>query len=158
MKKVFLNIAYVFMAAIFLIASTGFSYVKHYCNISKTEHIKLFTDNYKCKTEAESHKKCCCSKHHTSHQNDSENNLKKSNCCNNTYQYLKIPFQFDKQVSIIKLIVDNNLYNSSVIASIIDGNKAQDDHRLYQPPPLLFFGNYLIHFTHNLKIPSPTSC
>ena len=146
------------MAAIFFIASTGFCYVKHYCNISKTEHIKLFSDNYKCKTEVEPAKKCCCSKHHAAHDSDSKNSLKKSNCCNNTFQYLKIPFQFDKQVSTIKLIVDNNLYNSSLIASIIDGSKQHDDHRLYHPPPLLLKGNYLIHFTHNLKIPSPSSC
>ena len=158
MKKVFLNIAYVFMAAIVLIASTGFSYVKHYCNTSKTEHIKLFSDNYKCKTEVEPAKKCCCSKHHATHRADSNNNLKKSNCCNNTFQYLKIPFHFDKQVSIIKLIVDNYPNTSSLNTSIIDGSKQHDDHRLYQPPPLLFFGNYLIHFTHNLKIPSPSSC
>lgn len=145
------------MVSLFLVASTGFSYVKHYCNTSKTEHVKLFSENYKCKTEVESMKKCCCSKHHTSLNNTSKNNISKSNCCNNTYQYLKISFQVDKQISIIKLIVDQYpvIFNTNTLAE--EGSNNKDDQCLYHPPPLQLVGKYLIHFIHNIKIPFSSS-
>ena len=141
------------MASIFLVATTGFSYVKHYCNTSKTEHLQFFTDNYKCKTEIETPKNCCCSKHASSCKNNSKIHYKTSECCNNTYQYLKIAHPFNLRLSIVKLVVDLCPFITSINNSLNNTNDLEVAHHLYQPPPLLLFGKYLIHFIHNIKIP-----
>ena len=158
MKKLFVNIVYVLMVSLFLLTSTGISLVKHYCNTSKTEHLQLFSEDYKCKTETEVTKKCCCSKHHSNHTDASKNNIKKSNCCNNTYQYLKIAYHFDKETPTTKLIVEKYPFIVNINTLLKDGSEINDAHNLYHPPPLLLVGTNLIHFIHSIKIPSPESC
>ena len=144
------------MVMLFLVTSTGVNLVKHYCNTSKKEHVQLFSESYKCKTEIEQPKKCCCAKH-TSHKENTTKQITKGKCCNDSFQYLKVPFQFDQRLAVNKVILDNCpkiIFNTDISSELTD---ITDAFQLYHPPPLLLVGNYFIHFTHNLKIPFSSS-
>ncbi|MFZ4402117.1 MAG: hypothetical protein ACOYO1_18955 [Bacteroidales bacterium] len=156
MKKVITNIISFTAILLFLASSTGISFVIHHCYTAQTEHIKFFADTYKCKTETEiekPHASCCCEKHNAASEDKSLIHLGKSECCKNTYQFLKINYQYESGVSTVKQLISIIPVFININFSLDDNNKYQDYQQLYHPPPLLMVGKYLIHFIHNLKIP-----
>ncbi|NVN94213.1 MAG: hypothetical protein HXX18_02895 [Bacteroidetes bacterium] len=158
MKKTIKYIISYTAILLFLVSSTGISFVIHHCDTTKKDHVLFFTDHYKCETETKAatekpEASCCCTKHALSCENKTNNQFTKSACCNNTYKYIKFSFQFDKVISIVKVIISETPYFINLSPLTIHGADIQDKHSFYYPPPLPFVGKLLIHFTHNIKIP-----
>ncbi|MCX6231222.1 MAG: hypothetical protein NTZ33_06730 [Bacteroidetes bacterium] len=160
MKKITTYIVSIAIILLILASSSGISFVIHHCYTSKTEHVKLFADNYKCKTETEAEAEqakpsCCCSRHHESIEDHSLNHINKSDCCTNTYKFLKFTYQYENGISAFKLIISQIPVIFSFSALLNTAPKIQENTYLYRPPPLIMAGKYLIHFVHNIKIPFP---
>lgn len=161
MKKLLTYIVSFTALILFLVSSTGISFVIHHCFTAQTEHIQFFANTYKCETETEAVKlkpSCCCAKHAAAHEDKSLLHLGKSDCCKNTYQFLKMTYQYENTLTVIQQIVAHTPFISRLIAVSSNSIETLTHHQLYHPPPLQMFGKYLIHFIHNLKIPFPSYC
>jgi hypothetical protein len=159
MKKWLTYIASLAVIAVFLVSSTGISFTIHHCDTTHKDHLVFFSDNYKCETETKAEVEkpqasCCCAKHEAENAQKSENKISKSTCCNNTYKYIKFSFQFDKVLSVIKLIASESpyFYTSKIIT--VNTFDIADNHQLYHPPPPKLAGKTLLFFIQNIKIPS----
>jgi len=158
MKKQITNIIGLIAILLFLVSSTGISFVIHHCYTAKTEHIQFFADSYKCKTETEKPEaSCCCKKHEVLSKDKSLINFNKSECCKNSYQFLKISYQYENGHTTIKQIIAQCPFIVMLATLLNINNETQDYHQLYHPPPLLLVGKYFIHFIHKLKIPYASS-
>jgi hypothetical protein len=156
MKKIITNIISFTAILLFLASSTGISFVIHHCYTAQTEHIRFFADTYKCKTETEIEQpqaSCCCEKHSLASEDKSLVHLGKSECCKNTYQFLKINYQYESGISTVKQLIAEIPVLAAINSHLLYNNKISNDPYLYHPPPLLMVGKYLIHFLHKLKIP-----
>jgi len=160
MKKITTYIVSFTIILLILASSGGISFVIHHCYTSKTEHVKLFADNYKCKTETEAEAElakpaCCCSKHQESVEDLNSNQVNKSDLCTNTYKFLKFTYQYENGITAFKIILSQF---TAVLQLTIYNNAdtyIQPKPYLYHPPPLVMAGKDLIHFIHNIKIPFP---
>jgi hypothetical protein len=162
MKKLTTYIVSFAIILLILASSGGISFVIHHCYTSKTEHVKLFADNYKCKTETQAEAEadqakpaCCCSKHQESIEDKSLNHINKSECCTNTYKFLQFSYQYENSMAAFKLIL--NQFTVITPFTIFQNTETniQPKPYLYHPPPLILAGKDLIHFIHNIKIPFP---
>jgi hypothetical protein len=161
MKKITTYIVSFAIILLILASSGGISFVIHHCYTAKSEHVKLFADNYKCKTEVQAETEqakpsCCCAKHQESINDESLNHINKSDCCSNTYKFLKFTYQYENGISVFKLILSQLPHISMLTKLVNTETNIRPIPYIYHPPPHILAGKDLIHFIHNIKIPFPS--
>lgn len=87
MKKITAYLISFMAIALFLVSSTGISYVIHHCSANHTEEIRLFTSDYQCSHEQSN--LCCADKNEKAIHHECSFN-KNHHCCKNTKGYFRI--------------------------------------------------------------------
>ena len=153
MKTVLQNTGIIFLAALLIMATGGFSIYEHFCRCAGEKTASIFVEAT-CHHESESSAASCCmiAEHTCCGTEKTEKNCHDDDCCQTTETYLKISddfnYQFDKIslkfiVSFVQILSGNSLLAVEQDYTL----PVQDFNDI--PPPL--YGRELVNHLHQLK-------
>lgn len=150
MKKWFSYITSFAAILLFLVSSTGISFVIHHCSENNTNDFYLFANDYQCKKQKAESSCCCCEINHDNHS-DNCTIIKAQKCCSNIKGYLKITDNYNTysyQLSINPPI-PSNINPTYIFDHIIYFNKYTS---YYISPPNLLSGQDVLILNSQLLI------
>lgn len=154
LKGIIINTMSLALAAIILVATSGFTVFKHSCSSEKTTEFSILIPEFNCEhyLQEESLPPCCC----TIPEPDKEESYGKDNCC-----------ETDSFVVKLNITIDVKDYNHNIVSAVsvipaveeIDVNLKRKEikHIIVSndlPPPLS--GKSLHIFLQQLNIPYPS--
>jgi hypothetical protein len=97
-KRITSYINCIIIIALFLVSSTGISFIIHHCTKDHSEEIRFFTNDYQCAHEkiADDCKQDLKGQHHCNTHNN-------HHCCKNTKAYFKVADEYTASKSDIKI-------------------------------------------------------
>ncbi|MEI7500686.1 MAG: hypothetical protein WCK84_09595 [Bacteroidota bacterium] len=151
------QIGIIFLLIVFLFSTTGISILHHICNSSNNDTVTVYPEFFKISG-------CCCEADDTNNDtNDQEDlidsyipqNISAMPCCSNINFFLKLEVV---TLSTEKLVINSfkillPQYSLPLPVATTDEFISVSNYifQFYSPP---LFGKRLIHFLHQIKIPS----
>jgi hypothetical protein len=142
----------VFLAAVVLFSTTGFTLHKHICACKNEVVYTFFPEVFGLK------KSCCCAEKDKTNEAIIQYRqlLANPDCCKNVFLFYKLPSLNVVVVNVLQKIDFLSLPVIHKVTSIsFKAQISEDIAFLYRPPPLILNGQSLIQFIHCLKIPLP---
>ena len=149
MMRIIIKIGTLFIALVFLLGSTGISFYHHSCFSSNTHKTIVYPGLFKAAVS------CCCGEALVA---GGPASVDEAACCKSVTSLLKIRNGYltaaNNVVFAPEITVQHGIVCSLFPAGYQPEITAYPFFEFYSPP---FTGKALVHFLHQIKVPSPSS-
>lgn len=151
--KIIIRIGTLIIALVFLLGSTGISFYHHTCFSSNTQKTTVYPGIFKPAVS------CCCGSTSDSDGNSGgDSSIDVASCCKSVTSVIKLrpgylpatnSIFFAPETTILAIVL-----NPTLSTEDMPGIQTYRFFEFYSPP---FTGKALVHFLHQLKVPSDPS-
>lgn len=146
--KILARTGTILIALVFLLGSTGISFYRHSCTSSNTQKLIVYPGLFKAAVS------CCCG----GSASTGESEIDMTSCCKSASSLVKLQGGYIPAVNHVlfapDIIIQSGLFAVSLPSVSRQPVITYRFFEFYSPP---FSGKALIHFLHQIKVPSPSS-